>query len=95
MIEKKLGLLYDILMGVSLKIYQRLIRCVDPKEAKTNVVLIFVTGKNEASLHCLDGSFFKYIYIYQAQNDVVLVSKRSKRRCLILLHLVLYEIRYQ
>ena len=43
--KKKAGLLYDILMGVSLKIYQRLIRCVDPKETKTDVVLIFVTEK--------------------------------------------------
>ena len=41
-------------MGVSLKIYQRLIHCVDPKETKTDVVLIFVTEKNKASLHRFD-----------------------------------------
>ena len=77
--KKKTGLLYDILMGVSLKIYQRLIRCVDPKETKTDVVLIFVTEKNRASLHRLDGSFYIYIYIYiyiyKTQNDVMLVPK--------------------
>ena len=50
MIERKLGLLYNILMGVSLKIYQRLICRVDPKETKTNVVFIFMTEKNRPSL---------------------------------------------
>ena len=75
--KKKLGLLYDILTGVSLKIYQRLICCVDPKETKTYIVLIFVIEKNRDSRHRLD----IYIYIYKTQNDVVLVPKRSKRRC--------------
>ena len=84
--KKKLGLLYDILMRVSLKIYQRLIHCVDPKETKTDVVLTFVTEKNRASLHRLDGSFFIYIYIrlktmscwsQRDQNDVVLICDKK------------------
>ena len=58
--KKKLGLLYNILTGVSLKIYQRLICCVDPKETKTYIVLIFVIEKNRDSRHRLD----IYIYIY-------------------------------
>ena len=37
-------------MGVSLKIYQRLICRVDPKETKTDIAFIFVTEKNRASL---------------------------------------------
>ena len=77
--KKKLGLFYNILMVVSLKTYQRLIRRVDPKETKTDVVLIFVGEKNWASLHRLDGSI--YIYIYMTQNDIMLVPKRSKQRC--------------